>query len=96
MFVRIEIELAGQMLGFERLVSAVRRRALEVHWLHFRSSTARHSAQVTFAIETEGHNVERLEAILWKLEEVRKVTWRHLLPDDSPAVRPLRRVGDKL
>jgi hypothetical protein len=33
---------------------------------------------------------------LWKLEEVRKVTWRHLLPDDSPAVRPLRRVGDKL
>jgi acetolactate synthase regulatory subunit len=74
MLVRFHIDISGQTLAFERLVSAVRRRAVEIRWLKFGAGSDCSMAQVEFFVEATGGEATRLEANLWKLEETRAIT----------------------
>ena len=67
---RFEVRVAGQTLAFERVVSAIRRRALEIRRLTFRAGAEEATSRISFAIEAGEHDAARLEANLWKIHEV--------------------------
>ena len=91
MLVRFDVDVAGQTLALERVLCAVRRRAFEIRWLRFRSRV-HDAAEISFAIDVDEREAERLEANLWKLHEVRAVKRKQRQSrrfDPMPVVREI-------
>jgi acetolactate synthase-1/3 small subunit len=67
------IEIENNTLAFERVVSAVRRRAFAIRSLSFRGTRRAGIARIVFAVDADERDAQRLEHNLWKLLDVIEV-----------------------